>query len=112
MVPPSLIEYRVANKWWKNPTIVENIEHSKLKKEYYIPCWSQAALYNILPVIIGNVLEKNALRLRLDKGETGFNVWYDNLDTGSAVENLDVVESNPVDAYFQMIIKLHERNLI
>lgn len=77
-----------------------------------IPCWSQTALYNILPVVIGNVLKKNALRLRLDKGETDFNVWYDNLDTGSVVEDLDVVESNPVDAYYEMICKLHKRGLL
>ena len=78
----------------------------------YYPCWSQTALYNILPVVIGNLLEKNALRLRIDKGETDFNVWYDNLDTGCAEEGLDVGESNPVDAYYEMIIKLHEQNLI
>jgi len=74
------------------------------------PCWSQAALYDRLPVVIGNLLEKNALRLRIDKGETDFNVWYDNLDTGSVEEGLDVVESNPVDAYFEMIIRLKENN--
>lgn len=78
-----------------------------------IPCWSQAALYNILPVTIGNLLEKNALRLRMDKGETNFNVWYEDLDNGCCVEDgLDVIESNPVDAYYKMIIKLHERELI
>ena len=77
-----------------------------------LPCWSQAALYNILPVVIGNILEQNALRLRLDKGETDFAVWYENIDTHYVEDGLDVVESNPVDAYFQMIIKLHERGLL
>lgn len=76
------------------------------------PAWSQAALYNILPVTIGNILEKNALRLRLDKGETDFAVWYENIDTHYVEDGLDVVESNPVDAYFQMICKLHERGLL
>lgn len=78
----------------------------------YYSCWSQAALYNVLPVTIGNLLEKNALRLRIDKGETDFSVWYDNLDTHCVEEGLDVVASNPVDAYYEMIIKLHERKLI
>ena len=78
-----------------------------------VSCWSQAALYNILPVVIGNLLEKNALRLRMDKGKTNFNVWYEDLDNGCCVEDgLDVIESNPVDAYYKMIIKLHERKLI
>ena len=76
------------------------------------PAWSQAALYDILPVTIGNILEKNALRLRLDKGETDFAVWYENIDTHYVEDGLDVVESNPVDAYFQMICKLHKRGLL
>lgn len=87
-------------------------ESCKSTEAVYLPCWSQAALYEMLPVTIGNLLEKNALRLRMDKSETDFNVLYDNLDTGSAVEDLDVVESNPVDAYYEIIIKLHERKFI
>ena len=98
-------------KWKSTPIIIEKSNHFDLYSQD-IPCWSQAALYNMLPVVIGNLLEKNALRLRMDKGETDFNVWYDNLDTGSAVEGLDIVESNPVDAYYKMIVKLHEQKLL
>lgn len=93
----------------------KTFEDTKLKESKhlsFIPCWGQSALYNILPVVIGNILEKNALRLRLDKGETDFAVWYENIDTHYVEDGLDVVESNPVDAYFQMIVKLHERGLL
>ena len=90
----------------------KDAETCKSSEAVYLPCWSQTALYDRLPVIIGNVLEKNALRLRMDKGETDFNVWYENIDTHYVEDGLDVVESNPVDAYYEIIIKLHERKLI
>ena len=80
--------------------------------EYCVPCWSLATLLNVLPVIIGSVLSKNALRLRIDKSETDFNVWYDNIDRGMVEEGLDIIESNPVDACVEMIIRLSKNELI
>ena len=77
-----------------------------------IPCWSLAALLSVLPTTIGNFFEKNALRIRMDKGENDFNIWYENFDYGDVVEGLDVKESNPVDACYEMILKLHELNLL
>jgi len=76
-----------------------------------LPCWSLAALLNVLPTTIGNFFEKNALRLRMDKGENDFNIWYDNFDYGDVAEELDVKENNPVDACVEMIKKLHEQKL-
>ena len=76
------------------------------------PCWSLAALLGVLPTTIGNFFEKNALRLRMDKGENDFNIWYENFDCGDVAEGLDAKEDNPVDACVDMIIKLHELNLL
>ena len=78
----------------------------------HIPCWSLAALLNVLPTTIGNFFEKNALRLRMDKGENDFNIWYDNFDYGDVAEELDVKENNPVDACVEMILKLHEQKIL
>jgi len=75
-------------------------------------CWSLAALLGVLPVTIGNVLSKDSLRLRMDKGESDFNIWYDNIHTGFAEERLDIAADNPIDACYEMIIKLHELNLL
>ena len=80
--------------------------------ELDIPCWSLAALINVLPTTIGNFFEKNALRLRMDKGVNDFNIWYDNFDCGDVAEGLDVIEDNSVDACYEMILKLHELNLL
>jgi len=74
-------------------------------------CWSLAALINVLPTTIGNFFEKNMLRLRIDKGENDFNIWYENFDYGDVVEGLDVIEDNLVDACVEMIKKLHEQKL-
>ena len=77
-----------------------------------IPCWSLAALLGVLPVIIGNVLSKNALRLRIDKSETDFNIWYENIDTAMVEEGFDIIKTNPIDACVEMIEKLHKLNLL
>lgn len=74
-----------------------------------IPCWSLAALIAILPV---NIKYKGkSLRLRLDLGEKDFNIWYDITDNGVA-SDIDVLADNPIDACYEMIIKLHELNLL
>jgi hypothetical protein len=77
-----------------------------------IPCWSLTALFSVLPTTIGNLFEKNALRLRMDKGENDFNIWYENFDCGDVAEGFDIIEDNPVDACVEMILKLNEQNLL
>lgn len=77
-----------------------------------IPCWSLAVLLGALPTTIGNFFEKNALRLRMDKGENDFNIWYENFDCGDVAEGLDVIEDNPIDACVEMIVKLHDQKLL
>ena len=79
---------------------------------YMFPCWSLAALLGVLPTTIGNFFEKTALRLRMDKGENDFNIWYENFDCGDVAEGLDVKENNPVDACVAMIERLHEQKLL
>ena len=102
----------IKTKEWSydnTPTIID--EENKLDIGD-MPCWSLAALLGVLPVTIGNVLSKDSLRLRMDKGESDFNIWYDNIHTGFAEERLDIASDNPIDACYEMIIKLHEFNLL
>lgn len=61
-----------------------------------IPCWSLAALLDILPKI-------NGLKPILDLEENS--IQYTGID-------LYVVADNPVDACVAMIIKLHERKML
>ena len=91
---------------------IAKIMDGSFSSNYDTPCWSLAALLGVLPTTIGNFFEKNALRIRMDKGENDFNIWYENFDCGDVAEGLDVREGNPIDACYEMIVKLHEQNLL
>ena len=68
-------------------------------KEYYFPCWSLVALIEIIP---GCELSK---MVRNNKWETS--AWNDsNFEPLMSVEGFD----NPVDACYELILKLHELN--
>ena len=101
-----------ADMYWSfgNIKFMDNDYDSNVVQ--HIPAWSLAALLNIIPTMIGSVFEKDALRLRMDKSETDFNIWYDNLDTVMVEEGFDIIETNPVDACVEMIIKLNEKGLL
>ena len=64
-------------------------------KEYYIPCWSLAALLGILP------------NYQLQTQDDGIGV----LCSCKGKFNI-VTADNPIDACYEMILKLHEENLL
>ena len=71
----------------------------------FIPCWSLAALLDFLPEINGIPLKVEKI-----KAEDGYNGYY------YYIEYKDIVlipySKNPVDACYEMILKLHELNLL
>ena len=72
-------------------------------KDHTIPCWSLAALLDILPNIIGDCFKTiNCLY--------GWHCAYMN-GNGEIIDN-DTEADNPVDACVAMIEKLHELNLL
>lgn len=74
-------------------------------KEYYIPCWSLAALLNILPEI-------NSIPLKIEKvkAEDGYDGYYYHIEYEGVV--LIPYSKNAVDACYELILKLHELNLL
>ena len=48
----------------------------------------------------------------MDKSETDFNIWYEIIDTGMVEEGFDIIKTNPVDACYELILKLHKLNLL
>ena len=64
-------------------------------KDYDVPCWSLAALLKELPETM------------LGKDNDGYVVMVETMGSG-----LTTFASNPVDACYEMLIKLKERNLI
>jgi hypothetical protein len=71
--------------------------YSKTKLEY-IPCWSLASLLDVLPKVINNET------LFIETSPALWHIGYRNIYTARA--------DNPVDACVEMIITLHEKNLL
>jgi len=73
-----------------------------------IPCWSLVALLDVIPKRI-----KDYSILRMDMGEKDFSIWYDDMNLGMVNKYLpDVTKENPIDACYEMIVKLKETNLL
>ena len=70
-----------------------------------IPCWSLAALLNVLPEINGI-----PLTLEKVKAEDGYEGYYYHIEYKNKI--LIPYSKNPVDACVEMILKLHELNLL
>ena len=86
---PYVIGYKVLN---------ENVD---------IPCWSLAALLEVIPK---RIKEYNILRT--DLNSISFSIWYDNLGYGVNTELPDITMVCPIDACVNMIFKLKEKNLL
>ena len=73
-----------------------------------IPCWSLAALLQIIPKDI-----EGLNRLRIDIDNVDFSIWYDDLKGYGVNDKLpDITSKEPVDACYEMVLKLHELNLL
>lgn len=72
-----------------------------------IPCWSLAALLDIIPKRI-----KDYNILRIDIGEKDFAIWYDEIGYGVNNDLPDITMESAVDACVTMIEKLHEQNIL
>ena len=76
-----------------------------------IPCWSLSALYSILP---NNKKETTTLSRGGWKIEPieYLNNWWCEYEDNSHTKDFTVSADNPVDAVFEMILKLHEQKLL
>ena len=72
-----------------------------------IPCWSLAALLDILPII-----EKGKDIFNPFIAKTPDNGYYIVYATLTKEGNSSAIYDNPVDACYEMILKLHELNLL
>lgn len=91
----------------------------ELEEEYikhtYIPAWSLAALFSVLPIIYTNDKKEvcGPLHIDITDSETPFVLWYVNpLHKGCIVELKTKECDNLVDACYEMINKLHEQKLL
>jgi hypothetical protein len=92
------------------PMILGNVPINELTVEA-LPCWSLAALYGILP---NNKKESTSLSRGGWKIEPPEYVdkWWCEYEDDDCTKDFSVSADNPVDACYEMIIKLHELNLL
>jgi hypothetical protein len=90
--------------YWRKGQIL-GVGHSKEMQEGfeskgidYIPCWSLASLLDVLPKIINNET------LFIETSAALWHIGYRNIYTARA--------DNPVDACYEMVLKLHELDLV
>ena len=77
-----------------------------------IPCWSLAALLDVLPIVYTNNKKEvcGPLHIDITDSETPFVLWYVNpLHKGDIVELKTNEYNNLVDACYEMILKLKEK---
>ena len=71
-----------------------------------IPCWSLAALLSTLP----SVIKRNGKRMFLTLEKAGaYNLYY---KSPNRLDELWETKEEPIDAYYEMIINLHELKLL
>ena len=92
-----------ADMYWKNgisdkyiqcfTPFVSDDDRSNVDFEYDVPCWSLAALLDIYPMVVGRDMDM-------------YCCWQNSKNLHS--RHYD----NPIDACYEMIIKLNELNLL
>jgi hypothetical protein len=77
-----------------------------------IPCWSLAALLDILPN--NEHIETNISRgsWKIDTVEYVPNTWWCEYEDTKNQTEFNISADNPIDACVEMIIKLHEKKLL
>lgn len=75
-----------------------------------IPCWSLAALLDILPKEIEIDGQHYAPRLFPVKSRWLLKLWYNSNYT--ITSPIAIFSDNPIDACYEMIIKLHELKML
>jgi hypothetical protein len=88
------------------------VYYGKLPTAYFVyePCWSLAALLDVLESEIDGE-EGETYQLNIEKDGTWWNVWYiEKYDEAIPIETKSTEEL--IDACYEMIIKLHEQKLL
>ena len=84
-------------------------ESYKDTEAVYLPCWSLASLLSVLPKKYYPIKDHET-DLILGKPKDKWCVLY--WDTTGMQDGEQTLDDNPVDACVEMIIKLHEMNLL
>lgn len=76
------------------------------------PCWSLAALLDVLPSNKNVVTTVSRGGWQMEPIDYLPNVWFCEYEDDENLTGFNVSADNPVDACYEMILKLHEQNLL
>ena len=99
-------------KWYNEGYTFKGKREPITLSEYCIPCWSLAALLDLLPN--NEHIETNVSRggWKIDTFEYVSNTWWCEYEDNKNQTKFNISADNPVDACVEMIEKLHELNLL
>lgn len=72
-----------------------------------VPCWSLAALFDVIPKRI-----KDYNVLRIDISNSDFAIWYDEIGYGVNNDLPNITAKSAVDACYETILNLHELKML
>lgn len=107
-----------ADMYWKNGVSDKYIQcftpftGDGADYDYDVPCWSLAALLNVLPnnENISTTISKGGYRISTFEYTNSWFVEYE--DETNGLNNCVTSASNPIDVCYEMIIKLYKQNLL
>ena len=93
--------------------LIKNPNFSANEYEAELPCWSLAALFNVLPfcLTVDNKRYGFSMLKGLDKNGETYAIKYAIFNTTFYLHLTDFY-NNPVDACVEMILKLHKEKLL
>ena len=108
--------------WFRHDTETPKIYQKDMMKDSVcvnLPCWSLAALLNVLRTFTTpTAFSVKVSAPTLIKTENGYKLTYTGdytpmINNGSDVEApIESIADNPIDACYEMILKLHELKLL
>lgn len=87
----------------------------KYKNIHYFPCWSLTALLGVLPnnEHITTTLSRGGWKIEpVEYIDKWFCEYEDEADEDISSKNFSVSADNPIDACYEMILRLHERKML
>ena len=121
------VDIKTADMWWNFYSVTTDNTTPQIihldtpwvgnfnwdNKSDNIPCWSLAALLSVLPfhLIVNNQRYVFCMIKGLDKNGETYAIKYAIFNTTFYLHLTDFY-NNPVDACYEMILKLHEQNLL
>ena len=96
-----------------NPRVMDYSQVPKNKSMYFFPCWSLAALLSVLPfhLIVNNHSYAFSMVKGFNKNGETYAIKYAIFNTTFYLHLTDFY-NNPIDACYEMIIRLNELKML